>query len=61
MGRYALEDVSMLLLIAFACFIALFAIWLVLPNVSESRQITGAAAHATPVTGNDSTAMPVRA
>ncbi len=51
----------MLLLIAFACFIALFAIWLVLPNVSESRQITGAAAHATPVTGNDSTAMPVRA
>lgn len=51
----------MLLLIAFACFIALFAIWLVLPNVSESRQITGASVHATPVTGNDSTAMPVRA
>ncbi len=51
----------MLLLIAFACFIALFAIWLVLPNVSESRHGRSAAAIATPETGSDSTAMPVRA
>lgn len=51
----------MLLLIAFACFVSLFVIWLVLPNVSESRQVRHASAHAAPETGNDSTAMPVRA
>ncbi len=51
----------MLLLIAFACFTALFVIWLVLPNVNEPRRVGSAAAHSAPETGNDSTAMPVRA
>jgi len=61
MGRHALEDVLMLLLIAFACFIALFTVWLILPNVSESRHVRSAAVHPAPETGKDSTAMPVRA
>ena len=51
----------MLLLIAFACFTALFVIWLVLPNVSETRHVRSASPHAAPETGNDSTAMPLRA
>lgn len=50
----------MLLLIAFALFFAMFAVWLIVPTVSESRKSTSAPASATtePV---DSTAMPVRA
>lgn len=52
----------MLLLIAFALFFAMFAVWLIVPTVSESRKSTSAppasAATTEPV---DSTAMPVRA
>ena len=51
----------MLLLVAFICFTALFVVWLMLPNVNEPRQVRSASAHAAPETGNESTAMPVRA
>lgn len=51
----------MLLLIAFALFFAMFAVWLIVPNVTESRKSTSAPASPATTEPVDSTAMPVRA
>ena len=48
----------MLLLLAFVCFFAMFAIWLTLPNVNESRKSDSVP---TGMTATDSPAMPARA
>jgi len=47
----------MLLLIAFACFFVMFAVWVIVPNIDESRTATSAPEE----TPADSAAMPARA
>lgn len=47
----------MLLLIAFACFFVMFAVWLIVPNVDEARGVKSAPVESPA----DTRTMPARA
>ncbi len=51
----------MLLLIAFACFFAMFAVWMIVPNIEESKRVKSVPMDAPAEQPADSTAMPARA